>query len=136
MKIGITGTRSGMSDHQKQVVARFLQNSWIEGAEFHHGDCVGVDVEAAEIAKSLGYTVIAHPGPGGELCAGHESDEVRPNYSHFKRNRNIVDETDFLIVVPMQNEWQSKGGTWYTHDYAFKHGKALVIFYPEPVDVP
>lgn len=136
MRIGITGTREGMNAMQKQKVYDLLDQLNCEcrmrdvQPEFHHGDCVGVDVEAAEIAASLGYIVIAHPGPKGDLQAGHKSDEIRPNFTHFKRNRNIVDETDVLIVVPLQSEWQPKGGTWYTHDYAVKNGKSLMVFYP------
>lgn len=135
MKVGITGTRFGMSETQRLRVYDLL-NQIIEECkaqeidpEFHHGDCVGVDVEAAIIAKTFGYKIVAHPGPVGELQAGHESDEIRPNFTHFKRNRNIVDETDFLIVVPLQNTHQSRGGTWYTHDYAIKQGKEMIVIY-------
>jgi hypothetical protein len=42
-----------------------------------------------------------------------------------------VDATEVLIVVPLQTEWQPKGGTWYTHDYAQKTGKPVEVFYPK-----
>jgi len=129
MKIGITGTRSGMTEHQfsqlKEILSRYPA-----GTEFHHGDCVGVDVEAAVLAESMGFHVISHPGPGGPLQAGHNSHEIREPHTHFKRNRSIVDDTELLIVVPFQTEWQSKGGTWYTHDYAVKKEKSVIIVFP------
>jgi hypothetical protein len=131
MKIGITGTRSGMTEHQKQVIARFLQNSWVEGAEFHHGDCVGVDVEAADIAKMMRYKIVSHPPAKNDLRAFHKSDEFRKPGTYFARNRTLVDEADVVLVVPFQMSHQPTGGTWYTHDYAVKKDKPVHIIYPE-----
>lgn len=129
MKIGITGTREGANDTQLKAILEYLQQ-FPAGTEFHHGDCVGVDVEVAVMANELGFKTIAHPGPDCELRAHHESHEIRGGLTHFKRNRNIVDETDTLIVVPLQNTHQSFGGTWYTHDYAVKRGKPVTVFFP------
>lgn len=126
--VGVTGTRSGMTDKQRKEVTEFLTQ--FAGSELHHGDCVGVDVEVAEIAASLGYKIVNHPPLKNDLRAYHESDEFREPQSYFARNRNIVDETDKLIVVPYQDEWQSNGGTWYTHDYAKKKQKPVDVFYP------
>jgi hypothetical protein len=132
MKIGITGTRMGMNESQFTLIEKFLQENFSEGSEFHHGDCVGVDAEAALLAKDIGYKIVGHPGPNHDnLRAFVESDETKEPLSHFKRNRNIVDTCDILMVVPLQNEWQPKGGTWYTHDYAVKQSKALKLFLPK-----
>jgi len=73
---------------------------------------------------------VCHPPSNDELRANHASDEIREPLSYFARNRNIVDDTDVLIVVPYQDVHQTNGGTWYTHDYAKKKGKALVVFFP------
>lgn len=132
MKIGITGTREGMTELQFELVKELLESRYCEGAEFHHGDCVGVDAEAALLAKELGYKIVSHPGPDHDgLRAYVESDECKEPQSHFKRNRTIVDACDFLLVVPLQMERQSKGGTWYTYDYAVKKDKPLVVIYPK-----
>lgn len=129
MKIGVTGTRSGMTLEQFADVHVFLAQT--NGAELHHGDCVGVDVEVAEMAQQLGYKIVCHPPEKSDLRAWFTSDETRECFSYFKRNRNIVDECDLLIVVPYQTEPQTEGGTWYTHDYAVKTSKPLKIFYPQ-----
>ncbi len=131
MKIGITGTREGMNEQQFEMVKQYLTGRYCEGAEFHHGDCVGVDAEAAVLAKEIGYKIISHPGPSLDgLRAFVECDESREPASHFKRNRTIVDACDYLLVVPLQNEPQSRGGTWYTYDYAVKKNKPFMVFYP------
>lgn len=93
------------------------------------GDCVGV--EAAAIARRIGYTIVCHPPVKQDLRGLFASDVYRPENTHFARNRAIVDQTDFLIVVPYQNAWQPSGGTWYTHDYALKKNKPFQVFWPE-----
>lgn len=131
MKIGITGTREGMNEHQFALVQDFLTRHYSEGAEFHHGDCVGVDAEAALLAKEIGYRIVGHPGPTTDgLRAFVECDESREPASHFKRNRTIVDVCEHLLVVPLQNEHQPRGGTWYTHDYAKKKSKPFTVIWP------
>lgn len=132
MKIGVTGTRNGMTEFQKQKVILLLQSVKDEhpNAELHHGDCVGVDVEVAKIAASLNYFVVNYPPADESLRAFHKSDKTLPAKTYFARNRDIVNNTDLLIVVPRENTHQTKGGTWYTHDYAVKQNKPVKIFFP------
>ena len=136
MKVGVTGTRSGMTEAQFDAVKFYLEQlindrETGEEMEFHHGDCVGVDVETAILAASLGYYVVNHPPIKDELRAYHHSHQHREPLSYFARNRNIVDDTDMLFVVPYQMEWQPNGGTWYTNDYAIKKQKSKIIFWPD-----
>jgi hypothetical protein len=130
-KIGITGTRDGMNKIQRELVTEFLKTYRDPSSiEFHHGDCIGVDVEAAQIAKDLGFKIICHPPEKQEMRGFFDSDETRHPYGYLKRDRNIVDETQLLLVVPKQDSWQSKGGTWYTASHAKKTKKPYIIFYP------
>jgi hypothetical protein len=129
MKVGVTGTRSGMTESQYDAVKFWLKS--LDAKELHHGDCVGVDVEVAILAASLGYYIVNHPPIKDDLRAYHHSHQHRDPLSYFARNRNIVDECDILMVVPHQMERQPNGGTWYTHDYAVKKQKHLIIFYPD-----
>jgi hypothetical protein len=138
MKLGITGTRTGCNEYQTERLKEILQNAWLRRSvygntrpEFHHGDCIGVDVEAARIAKTIGYWVVCHPPIETSLRAYHDSDEIREPLTYFARNRKIVDECDTgLIVVPWQTSPQKSGGTWYTHDYALKMKRIVKIIYP------
>lgn len=131
MKIGVTGTRSGMNDRQVEDLHDFFCQLDPEVTELHHGDCVGVDAQVAEMARMLGIKVVCHPPIKTELRAWFSSDETREPLSYFARNRRIVEETDMLLVVPYQDEHQPNGGTWYTHDYAKKKGKPVEVFFPK-----
>lgn len=131
MRIGVTGTRNGMNESQHHNIFLFLQS--LDGEiELHHGDCVGVDYESSMIADILNMKIVCHPPEKDDLRAfSPYVSESRQPKSYFARNRAIVDECDILIVVPMDNEPQARGGTWYTHDYAKKKNKPVKIFYPD-----
>jgi len=129
IKVGVTGTREGATNVQLKAVLEFMESLGPDH-ELHHGDCRGVDEEVVELAKYLGWRIVCHPPASDYLRAHTKYDEIREPLGYLERDRNIVDETDFLIVVPFHNEWQPKGGTWYTHDYAKKMNKLLQVFYP------
>jgi len=136
MKIGVTGTREGMTPYQANEVQAVLNGIMIMcqldniTPELHHGDCRGVDVEAAAIAKEIGYIIVCHPPKSTEQQGFFGGDEVREPAGYLQRDRAIVDSTDSLLVVPLQMTWQPRGGTWYTHDYAVKRDKVVTMFYP------
>ena len=129
MRIGVTGTREGANEFQLLKIVEFME-SLGAGHELHHGDCSGVDVQVAAAARELGWRIVCHPPKSTETQGYFGGDEVRQPLGYLQRDRNIVDETDMLIVAPLQNTWQPKGGTWYTHDYAVKKGKIVHLFYP------
>lgn len=130
MKVGVTGTREGATDDQLVAVYEFLKTVELP-AEFHHGDCSGVDVEIALMARELGFWIVCHPPVKDETRGFFGGDVVHEQKGYLERDRAIVDNTDVLIVVPLQTEWQPKGGTWYTHDYAVKQQKPVKVFYPK-----
>ena len=128
IKIGFTGTRYGMNETQFELIHEYLDNE--EKFEIHHGDCNGVDAEVACLAKELGHYIVSHPPTSSALRAYTDYDEIREPLGYLERDRKIVESTDFLIVVPHTDEWQSRGGTWYTHDYAVKKNKMVDVLYP------
>ena len=127
MKVGVTGTREGATETQLRQVYELLATIPLP-AELHHGDCTGVDIQVAIMAKELGFHVVYHPPVSNEQRAFHASDEFRKPAGYLQRDRAIVDETEMLIVVPLQTQWQPRGGTWYTHDWAVKTNKPVVVF--------
>ena len=133
MKVGITGTRNSLTEKQVLEIAKFVE-SLPEGSELHHGDCQGADYYVAQVAKHYRLKTVCHPPIDESLRAFHPSTEIRPPNTYLARNRTIVDSVELLLVVPMQDEWQPKGGTWYTHDYAKKKRVPVKLFWPTKPD--
>lgn len=129
MKVGVTGTREGGTKYQLRELRLLL--GALKGTEFHHGDCNGVDVQAALIARELKYKIVCYPPNSTEEQGFFGGDVVHEPAGYLQRDRAIVDACDVLVVVPKHMEWQSKGGTWYTHDYAVKTKKPFIIIWPE-----
>ena len=133
MKVGVTGTRNEITRKQFDALIDLILklDEAFPALEFHHGDCVGADDTAARLFKLRGIKIVCHPPIKEDLRAFSPSHEFREPKGYFERNRAIVDEVDFLIVIPKDMEHKDQGGTWYTHDYAVKKGKPLKILWPE-----
>lgn len=132
MKLGFTGTQFGMTEIQKRNLYNLMTNPDICPWEppllnvFHHGDCVGSDAEAFEIAKELGWRTIAHPCDIENLRAFTASDLVMPVRRPLIRNKIIVESTDVLAAAPLSSEEILRSGTWATIRYARLENKRVV----------
>jgi hypothetical protein len=128
--IGITATRHGLTDAQRQTLTRVLIDCTAPLRDFYtfrHGDCVGGDEQGAEIARSLGYYIIGHPPVDPRLRARFPSDETMPEKDYHERNRDIVDASVRLVACPDGPE-RNRSGTWYTVRYARRvHAQVTVI---------
>lgn len=118
-----------MTKSQAEVFRTLLSS--LKPTEFHHGDCIGADDEAANIAASLPVAIVAHP-PNKEVLRANNafSSYTFPANGYLARNRDIVDTTDLLIGVPKEQYRQLTGGTWYTIDYAKSKEKTVFIIWP------
>lgn len=128
MTVGFTGTRSGMSDAQKEKVKSLLID--LKPQKVLHGMCVGADEDFHNICKELEIYIEGFPGKSAKgdnetyrsTCT---PDLIHEEETHFARNRRIVDQCDILIGCPFSE--MQVGGTWYTMNYAIKKNKPLVI---------
>ena len=112
MTIGFTGTRQGMSRAQRLQFERVLEWLGARDCVVHHGDAVGADSEADQIAHERGVPVVAHPAtPGGALA----------------RNREIVAAVDIVVAAPRLDREERRSGTWATVRYALAAGKPVVL---------
>ncbi len=133
-KIGFTGSRKGMTLRQKAWFTEFVSD--FDEIEFHHGDCVGADEDGHNIVDSKSTvkatTIVIHPPSDEKLRAYCIGDIYCPSKPYLDRNRDIVDETDFLVAFPNGYDGASKngpGGTWYTIRYADSLDKRVIIVY-------
>lgn len=123
--IGFTGTQVGMSKKQKDILRLLL----LEASEFHHGDCIGADAEADEIARGLNIPVVIHPpnNPSKRAFCAQPGDQVIRPLHYLDRNREIVEATHELIGAPRTDQEELRSGTWSTIRYARKKGKKVII---------
>jgi hypothetical protein len=137
MHVGMTGTRFGMTTEQKYTFRKFMKAAKVT---LHHGDCIGADADAHDIAQEeYGHDIVIHPPVKDEHRAWRSwSDvpyrgtvEIKTQKTHFARNRDIVDESSILLATPYTMQEEDRGGTWYTINYAKKKGKPYVVIWPD-----
>ncbi len=123
MKVGFTGTREGMTQHQKEQFA--LKINELNTTEFHHGDCEGADAEAHDIIRAIfpHIWIVGHPPTKSNKRAFKVCDEMRSPADYIPRDKNIVNDTEFLIGAPLTDEEIIRSGTWTTIRHAIKTGK-------------
>lgn len=130
-QLGITSSREGLTSCQRVKLWQAMRHLRIQGAVvFHHGDCVGGDVEAAVFAEAMGYFTVAHPPVDDRLRAFHKSDLVLDVEDYHVRNRAIVDASTVMIGCPRESREQFRGGTWSTIRYARLKGCSLLVIGP------
>lgn len=127
--VGFTGTRDGLTADQESVLRQWLHDGGAMG--FHHGDCVGADAQAHDIAKGEGYWIIVHPPDRNGLRAHKVGDETREPRPYLLRNQDIVDAAGILVACPGEMTEQVRSGTWSTIRYARAVGKPVQIIYPD-----
>ena len=128
MKIGFTGTQRGTTELQIRSLREILENMT---GELHHGDCVGADAEAHDVARSFGLRVVVHPPIKSGKRAWKKGDETREPREYLERNGEIVLETEMLVATPGEFQEQLRSGTWSTVRRARRMGGHIVIVFPD-----
>lgn len=125
MIIGFSGTRKGMRDSQRLAVFEYLSQKTVTA--LHHGDCVGADSQAHDLALGLGIPIYVHPPQARRFRAFRGGIHQYEPKRYHDRNHDIVDACDVLIATPLE-VYKQTGGTWETIHYAKDQGKRVVIF--------
>ena len=128
-RIGFTGTRLGMTGEQLRALRDLLAT--FGHAVLHHGDGVGADAEAHDIAITLGWKAVSHPPINDAWRAHKVADEERAPKPYLVRNRDIVEETELLIAAPAKAVEHLQSGTWSTVRYARRSGRPISIIRPD-----
>jgi len=143
LHIGFTGTHMGMSNRQRAAF-QFMIEHMRPSVTLHHGDCVGADNQAHNIAMRIFATgtltgIVLHPPDKDILRAFCSKDaessiciEVQRPKPYLMRNRDIVAACSLLIAAPemILTGEPTRGGTWYTIRYARTLHRPIIILDP------
>jgi hypothetical protein len=82
----------------------------------HHGDCVGADALAHQIALRAGKHIVIHPPRNPKYRAWCMAIDAKwwPEKGYLARDRDIVNCAQVLLAVPSGPEVFRGSGTWYT----------------------
>lgn len=130
--VGFTGTKQGATSYQLTTLKGVLKNLMEAGyGTFHHGDCVGADQDAHEVADEMNFWTICHPPIVEEYRAFTENQETRPTKDYLDRNQDIVDESNILVATPRKFRESRRSGTWATVRRARKKPIPIIIIWPD-----
>ena len=127
--VAFTGTQRGMTEQQMSAFRRLL--FLFEWNEFHHGDCIGADSEAHDVAQERGMLVVIHPPSIETKRAWRFVINTREPKPYIERNHDMVDECWYVIATPAQAEEQLRSGTWATVRYARTQGRCIWLVLPD-----
>jgi hypothetical protein len=128
MKVGISGTREGCNVAQRYELLQLLEDMKELYDTLIHGDCVGVDAEAHDLAYRLGYFTEIFPPIDPKHRAFKSGDFKHQPFPYLQRNHMIVDEADVMLIVPEKSMQDApRSGTWATYRYALSVGKPTTL---------
>lgn len=136
IRIGYSGSRSGMTTPQMRAVYRYLSRVLLVNdldeplIEAHHGDCTGGDAQFHVIATVLGCRTVAHPPLKSVRRAWCQADEIRAPKEYLARDWDIASETGELLAAPATARPNPHSGTWITTGYAVQLGRPAKVFAP------
>ncbi len=128
---GFTGTREGLSPAQFAALARLVRE--LRPARVHHGSCVGADTAMHRLCVRAGIPVTVHPPDRDRfraVCGAGPLDEVREPKGYLERDRDIAEESSYLVACPLGPE-SRHSGTWYTVRHARRIGRPVVAIFPD-----
>jgi hypothetical protein len=139
--IGFTGTQKGMTPMQRdKFVELLIQLQRVNNYEttLHHGDCIGADAEAHEVAYCAGTLIHIHPQDKDvskrafcDKSRWHTaSTVVHPAKPPLSRNEDIVRASAVLLATPYENVEVRRSGTWATIRLAVRNKVPAFIILP------
>jgi hypothetical protein len=113
--VAFTGTREDPSAFQLMMASCVLTYLWRIGyRRFHFGDCVGADAAVAELARSHGYLLVAHPPDNPTKRAYVPADEKHEPLPYLHRNQVIVSSSSMGLATPLTDTRTAHSGSWST----------------------
>jgi hypothetical protein len=128
LRIGFTGTQLGMTEAQRAALKAVLTER--DATVLHHGDCIGADAQAHEIAVSMSCEIVIHPPIVEAKRAWKQAARTLRPTSYLARNKDIVRDTAMLVATPGEDTEQIRSGTWLTVRFARRRGRPVWVILP------
>ncbi len=130
-KLGITASRNGITEKQKEAFLDWLKEQDIDMV--HHGCCIGGDEEIHDIIREFNEEILIFGHPA-IVASKYKSDCKCDIWWVIKkpldRNHDIVNSSEIMAAFPAGPEI-IRSGTWATIRYTKKMYKKLYIFWPD-----
>jgi len=127
--VAFTGTQIGMTWAQKKAFRSLLIE--MKPRVLIHGDCIGADADAHDIAVDLGIEVWIRPCILSEKRAYKEGKLLAEPEEPIARNHKMVDQSHALIGCPKRPRQELRSGTWATIRYAKKADVLRWLVFPD-----
>lgn len=131
--LGFTGTQdmNNVSLNRLRDLYRTLRKLAIHDdyEVMHHGDCIGADAKAHELAYYLSYEIYIHPPNKDDKRAFCDNaDKIYGRNYYLDRNHDIVNHSSLLLALPKTPDKEElRSGTWATIRYARKKDIPVII---------
>jgi len=130
LRIGFVGSNKKVTKEQINELSRWLEHS----KSLMHGGRKG-DRRCHKLAhkRSLmreAFRVIVRPELESTVDYFDDAEKIYRSKEKFHRFRQIAIDSDLIVIAP-DTEWETKGGTWYTKNYAKELRKAVLIIFPD-----
>lgn len=127
--VAFTGTRIGLTEPQVEALRSLLKE--LNPEQLHHGDCIGADAMADEIAIDLGIKTAIRPCNLRKQRAFTGARELARPEDPLDRNHKLVDNSHALVACPSSKQQELRSGTWATVRYARKAEVLTWIVFPD-----
>ena len=129
LNVGITGTRQGLDFTQERILDSMfaLLDKLFDEVTIEHGDCIGVDQQAHNMAIKFEFAIFIHPPKNDKHRAFCKGGAILEPEEYLQRNQNIVMASDILLAFPTTENYIPHSGTWYTIGYAQEEGIPVII---------
>ena len=128
VRIGFTGTQRGMTERQRQALSCALDE--LHATALHHGDCIGADAQAHDVAVAMGCEIVIHPPVTETKRAWKLAARIHAPKTYLARNKDIVRATEMLVATPAEDIEHLRSGTWSTVRFARKIGRVVWVILP------
>ena len=128
--VAVTGTKEGMTREQRRSF-KWVLSRFPNAHSLVHGDCIGVDEEAGEIAHKRGWRVLKRPSNLKTRAWSKIGEIIEDPKPPLERNKDIVDQGDCVVACPRTMKEELRSGTWAAVRYARKQDALLWFVWPD-----